>query len=263
MADCYQFPPRSESICVGVLPESIQGGGLAVLEVDRLEVNGLTGASALIRVHESRNVPVRIAILTLQEITLPKNKVVASLVHAEVSEPLPDSGEVPVRGIEVVDVEKMFQLGHIESVKGDSLTALITKYSDAFALDNLDLGCCGVIKHRVPTQDAAPVYRRAYRIPYSKREEMERQVSQLMDKGIIEHSTSPWGAPVVDMASGYWQIQLDERDKEKMAFTLRQGIINGQECRWDLQIVLPCGREQPRLFWLNCLESHATFTWMI
>lgn len=267
----FKLPPLSESICVGVLPVSVPVGKLGVLEVDNLGVNGLTGANALIRVHEERFVPVRIANLTQQELTLPRNKIVASLVDVEVADPLPEANEVPIRGIETLDVEKMFELSHIGSTERERIVALITKYSDAFALDNLDLGHCGVIKHRVPTQDAAPVYRRAYRIPYSKREEMERQVNELIGKGIVEHSTSPWGAPallvekpdgsfrfvvdyrdlnkvtridpyplpniqetlsllggsqyftVVDMASGYWQIELDAQDREKTAFNTPSG----------------------------------------
>lgn len=270
LVEDYQLPPLTENLCFGTVPSSIPPGRLGIIEAANLKTNGLTVAATLVHIDEHRQVPVRIANLTNQILTVSKNKIVGWLAEAEVAEPLND-GIAEVRTMDATDIERLFDLGHVGPEERGRIVALISRYPDAFALTNLDLGHCGVIKHRIPTQKAAPVYRRAYRIPYSKREEMQRQVDELLEKGIIEHSTSPWGAPallvekpdgsfrfvvdyrdlnkvtrvdpyplpniqetlsllggaqcfsVVDMASGYWQIELDDHDKEKTAFNTPSG----------------------------------------
>lgn len=173
--------------------------------------------------------------------------------------------------ISTADLCNKFDLSHVSEPEKSRIQDLISEFGSAFSTGNTDIGHCEVIKHRISTNDATPVYRRAYRIPYAKREDMDRQVNELLDQGIIEHSTSPWGAPallvekpdgsyrfvvdyrdlnrvtrvdpyplpnisetlselgsakfftVVDMASGYWQIEMHENDREKTAFNTPSG----------------------------------------
>lgn len=90
---------------------------------------------------------------------------------------------------------------------------------ETFALDNPDVGYCGIIKHRIPTQSAPPVYRRAYQIPDTKRDEMQQRLDELLDKGIIKHSKSPWGAPalLVEKPDGSFRRVADSPGTEILA----------------------------------------------
>ena len=129
-----------------------------------------------------------------------------------------------------------------------------------------------MVKHRIHTTTDAPIRQRAWRMPVLKEEEVDRQITEMMNAGIIESSTSPWSSPVVlerkkdgkirfcvdyrrlnditikdayprpriddslnclkgavwfstvELASGYWQVELDEDARQKSAFVVRSGL---------------------------------------
>jgi len=54
-----------------------------------------------------------------------------------------------------------------------------------------------VIEHEIPIGDARPIRRPQYRTPYALREEMETQVENMLDNGVIRPSNSPWSAPAI------------------------------------------------------------------
>ena len=45
--------------------------------------------------------------------------------------------------------------------------------------------------------DHAPVKQAPRRIPFSLRTKVEEMVKEMLDHGIIEHSSSPWVSPIV------------------------------------------------------------------
>ena len=51
--------------------------------------------------------------------------------------------------------------------------------------------------HAINTGDAPPVSKAMYRLSPKERDEVERQVTELLDKGLIQPSQSPYGAPVL------------------------------------------------------------------
>jgi hypothetical protein len=54
-----------------------------------------------------------------------------------------------------------------------------------------------VLEHEIPIGDARPIRRPQYRTPYALREEMQTQVQNMLDKGVIRPSNSPWSAPAI------------------------------------------------------------------
>lgn len=69
------------------------------------------------------------------------------------------------------------------------------------------------IQHRIDTGDAKPVNLPHFRLPPTHLAEQEKQISELLAKGLVRPSHSPWGAPVlfVQKHDGSWRMCVDYR----------------------------------------------------
>ena len=54
-----------------------------------------------------------------------------------------------------------------------------------------------IVQHSIHVGDAAPIRQRPYRIPYSRREMVKRELDEMLASGVIRPSTSPWASPIV------------------------------------------------------------------
>lgn len=78
------------------------------------------------------------------------------------------------------------------------LCQILTQFENIFARDDLDIGLFnGDIKHRIDTQDAHPIKQRMRRTPLGFEKEEEEHLEQLLNKKIIEPSSSEWASPPV------------------------------------------------------------------
>ena len=128
-----------------------------------------------------------------------------------------------------------------------------------------------LVQLSINTGDHAPIKQAPRRIPFFMRKKVEEMVDEMLDKGIIEHSSSPWASPIVlvskqdgstricvdyhclnaitkldefplpridfldllsgmkyfsslDLAKGYWQVNMSPDSKEKTAFVMHEGL---------------------------------------
>jgi len=75
------------------------------------------------------------------------------------------------------------------------LIGLIYDNLDLFAVSISGIPQTDVLQHVIETGDAPPVRQRAYRQSSEITREMERQVNQMADAGIVEEADSPWNSP--------------------------------------------------------------------
>ena len=61
----------------------------------------------------------------------------------------------------------------------------------------MDIGTTGVVEHKIPTGTAQPVKQLPRKIPHTLKEEVDKQVTLMLDTGIVSCSNSPWSSPVV------------------------------------------------------------------
>ena len=54
-----------------------------------------------------------------------------------------------------------------------------------------------IVQHSIHVGDAAPIRQRLYRIPYSRREMVKRELDEMLASGVIRPSMSPWASPIV------------------------------------------------------------------
>lgn len=59
------------------------------------------------------------------------------------------------------------------------------------------LGRTAVIQHQINTSDDIPVRKQAYPVSVSKQQLIDQEFFNMLEKGMIRSSTSPWTAPIV------------------------------------------------------------------
>ena len=68
--------------------------------------------------------------------------------------------------------------------------------TDVFAFSDDQLGRTTLVQHVIETGDAAPIKQRPYRTSPESKQEIDRQVNGMLERGIIQESVSPWSSPV-------------------------------------------------------------------
>ena len=80
----------------------------------------------------------------------------------------------------------------------NKLSVLLESYSDVFVTDPQDpLGRTTLAEHYIDTGDSRPVKQRPYRIPVHLKGVVDKQISDMLDRGIIQPSDSPWSSSIV------------------------------------------------------------------
>ena len=74
---------------------------------------------------------------------------------------------------------------------------LLIKYQDVFSADEYDLGRTGMTRHYIDTRFAAPNRERPRRMAPSQQAEVDRQIKDMLARGVVEPSSSPWSSPIV------------------------------------------------------------------
>lgn len=77
------------------------------------------------------------------------------------------------------------------------LRSLVAEYRDIFALSPDELGRTGLVQHHIDTGDNPPIRQRPYRVSEHQRGIIEEHVTDMLNRGIIQPSVSPWASPVV------------------------------------------------------------------
>ena len=95
---------------------------------------------------------------------------------------------------------------------------VLSTYADCISRGPWDLGSAKGVKHTIDTGSAQPIQVPPRRVPFHKRQEMRRQVDEMLEAQIIEPSESPWSSPVVLVAKpdGTQRFCVDYRALNKV-----------------------------------------------
>lgn len=74
---------------------------------------------------------------------------------------------------------------------------LLYEYTNLFAKSNSDLGCIDIVRHKIDTGTNRPVKIPPRRVPTHLTKEIDKHLDDMLERGVIEPSNSPWSAPVV------------------------------------------------------------------
>jgi hypothetical protein len=95
----------------------------------------------------------------------------------------------------------------------DDITLLLQQYGDVFA-EPTGLPPSRDGDHQIPlVADATPPQVRPYRVPHKQKDELEKQIKQLLQTKMIRHSHSPYASPVllVKKKDISWRLCIDFR----------------------------------------------------
>ncbi|XDV39796.1 hypothetical protein PO909_008985 [Leuciscus waleckii] len=93
------------------------------------------------------------------------------------------------------------------------LDALLRKWSKVFSESEEDVGYTEVVQHRIYTGNVPPIRERFRTLPPMMYQEMKTLLADMLNKGVISESASPWAAPVVMVKKkdGSWRFCVDYR----------------------------------------------------
>jgi len=103
----------------------------------------------------------------------------------------------------------------------NTLTTLCSTYADIFALDNEPISTNNFYEQRIALSDDKPVYIKNYRLPYSLKKEINDQVESMLQRNIIEPSTSAYNSPIIlvpkksNSKNQKWRFCVDYRQLNK------------------------------------------------
>ena len=82
-------------------------------------------------------------------------------------------------------------------VEREALAKLLAQHGDTFSKDEWDLGLTHLGQHSINTGDAQPIKQRPRPVPLAYANEEKQAIEDLLKKGVIRKSTSPWASPIV------------------------------------------------------------------
>lgn len=127
--------------------------------------------------------------------------------------------DAPVHSLDPSPQEAKF-IGMIDkSLRSDerrSLLRILSRYSAVFDFSQTRSTLSfpkSRAHHVINTGSAPPIRQKPYRVSPSERKVINDQVGEMLKQGVIQESSSPWGAPVilVKKKDGSWRFCVDYR----------------------------------------------------
>jgi transposase InsO family protein len=216
----YTIAPRTETVieCSVQNPEIKEG-----LILDQHPIDSLLIANCIVQVKPNSRINITVVNTSEEKLIINSNlklKIVplekrgAQIFHTSHSSD-DHTDKVLERTNKVLD---LLRVSHLNAEEMTALYELCCTFSDIFHLPTDRLTSTNILQHEIPTTSSVPIHTKSYRFPEVHKQEVQSQISKMLDDGIIKPSTSPWSSPIwivpkkID-ASGQrkWRIVIDYR----------------------------------------------------
>ena len=121
---------------------------------------------------------------------------------------------------------------HLTEEQKVDFAQLLRKYHGIFAATKKDLGRTDLVKHRINTGNAPLIRKPPRRLPLGKRQVKKQEIESMLERGVIQPSTSPWASPVVLVTKkdGSKRFCVDNRAVNDLFE--HQGCLPSAKNRW-------------------------------
>ena len=198
-----EMPPRSVMEVTASLDAPVEGVWLLQEAADKR-----LPAAVACALMEPKSVIVPVRMLNLQEepVTVYAGTTLATLESVDPAACAVEAvGSVDATIPTTVGAEKQEMLWNLVEQSGQELSLgekeifyqLLLSYADVFAISTADLGKTDKLQHHIDTGNASPVRQSVRRVPPQRRDEVRNLLSEMLERGIVEPSTSPWASPIV------------------------------------------------------------------
>jgi len=89
-----------------------------------------------------------------------------------------------------------FRLDHLNKEESNALTKILHKFRDIQYTECQNLTFTSTVKHVIKTKHEDPIYRKPYKYPQAYDNEVELQIKEMIQKGIVPESDSPYCLPI-------------------------------------------------------------------
>jgi len=197
--ETHIIPARCELIIPIQVDTHDQSGQNVLIHAQELSKNILCGN--VLNVIKNKQILINVMNPTevSQEIVIPK---LTDLTH-EVFEIVSMNNTRTVKkynntGNRIQILKDTLSSDHMNYEEKEAILELCSEYADIFFLEGDTINCTEAIQHEVKTpRGTQPIYQKPYRLPYAQKEEINEQIEQLEQNGIIVPSESPWNAPLL------------------------------------------------------------------
>lgn len=217
--------PAFSAVSVQLVPESRFNSACGLVEpiVTTFAKKGVLVPHSIARV-KTRRVHLYITNPSAEPLMLPRGSRIATIQtcdeHAIASlSPAPTTTKLQAASADTLS-ERTAQMidSSLTNAERESLQRLLSTYSDLFDFSRHALTQTTTVTHQIDTGAATPLKSRPYRISPAERKTIKENVADMLDKKIIEPSSSPWSSPVilVKKDDGSWRFCVDYRRLNKV-----------------------------------------------
>lgn len=207
--ETFIIPPLSEVLVPATLGNQFDTNTVGCVEPrhELTERYNILGAAEIVAISDQNTIPIRLLNPTNQPIKIyrrtrlgqfsPADADISTYELMQSDIETESKREIPMATDK--DNRNMLHKSNTElsPEQQTRLRALLQQYDDIFAYNSQQLGNSSVVKHTIDTGSNPPIRLRSYRTSPSNKEEIDKQVNEMLEAGIISPSVSPWSFPVV------------------------------------------------------------------
>ncbi len=199
----YILPPLSESVIPVYSSTTLLEGSTGLIEpTPRLtERYHICGATQLVSLSDKHTFPFRVLNPTNKPVTIYRCTTMGTFISSGGSISVITTPEEQQSSQTSADSQHTVPLDFTGSTLTEEqktqLRSLVSEYQDIFALSSDELGRTGLVRHRIETGDSPPIKQRPYRVSEAQRGIIEEHVADMLNRGIIQPSVSPWSSPII------------------------------------------------------------------